>query len=568
MRMLGLTTNYFRLGLVLSMSILIGAASTLQAKWLTIHNDFYQYDQDGNKIQTRSGCLNKFNDRYYWYGSSMAGGFTDQTCYTSTDLLHWTYKGVVIKAPGTNRMDVLYNDSTKQYVMYLKTGGGSGCDLGIATCSTPDGQFALKGNYKVFGYQIGDPSVYKDDDGKAYFLFVWDSVPGANSGDKSEHAIALLSPDYLSLSQKLHVWHAGWREAPMMMRRHGIYYYLTSYTMWTQSTATQYYTAPSPSGPWTTRLVPMITPGNTANTSWDTQCDFVFTFKGPKDTVYMYCGDRWERPDPLRLGDYVWLPITFSPRDSVVVNYYQDWEVDPDAGIWRPFDYKRNLALHKTATASSTSGSNVANNVTDSTTWRNYTSTRWTSATSDPQWIQVDLGSAMSVNRVILKWDSAYAKAFKIQVSTDASAWTDVFSTAACGMRAVTDETFPAAAARYVRMYGTQRGNTAKGYSLFDFLVLNDSLTTETTFKAGKEPISSKALLTCQNNTIRYSVTSSNFVKLDVVDSRGKLVAVLVDGFKNAGDYKAALPGQLGSGMYIIRLTTGAKRAAVMKVRL
>jgi len=564
MRMTGLATNCHRWRLVALIFIVF--AMTSQAKWLTVHNDFEMYDLDGNAIQTRSGCLCKFNDTYYWYGS--ANGFTNQTCYASTDLLHWTNKGVVIKASGTNRMDVLYNDSTKQYVIYLKTQNGSNCDLGIATCSTPDGQFTLKGNNKVFGYQIGDPSVWKDDDGKAYFLFVWDSVPGANSGGVSEHALGVFSSDYLSLSKKLFVWHVGNREAPMMMKHHGIYYYLTSLTLWTESTATQYYTAPSPTGPWTTKLIPMITPGNTANNSWDTQCDFVFTFKGPQDTVYMYCGDRWEKPDPIRVGDYTWLPITFSPKDSVVVNYYQDWEVDPDAGKWRPLDLKRDLALHKTATASSTSGSNSANNVTDSSTWQNYTKTKWTSAASDPQWIMIDLGSPMQVNRVIIKWDSAYAKSFKIQTATDTATWKDVFSTTKAGLRCVTDETFPTTTARYVRMYGTQRGSTSGGYSMFEFMVLNDDETTVTTFKSGKSFIGSESFLTCKNNMVHFSMPSGDFVKLDVVDAHGRLVAVLVDGFRHVGDHEAVLPGTLSRGMYIIRLTTGAKRVATIQVRL
>lgn len=563
MRSHGTTTTFYRW--CLAVSILFGAATTSEAAWQTIHNDFYQYDLSGNSIQTRSGCLRKFADTYYWYGSS--NGFSNQTCYSSTDLRHWTYRGVAIVAGGTNRMDVIYNDSTRQYVMFLKTQNGSNCDMGIATSSTPQGPYTLRGNYKVFGYQIGDPSVYQDFDGKAYFLFVWDSVPGANSGGISEHAIASISSDYLSLSKKLFTWHVGNREAPMMMKHNGIYYYLTSLTLWTQSTATQYYTATNIAGPYTTTLKPMLTPGNTANNSWDTQCDFVFTFKGPGDTMFMYCGDRWERPDPLRLGDYVWLPINFSPKDSVIVNYYQDWEVDPDAGTWRPFDYNRNLAKRKTATASSVSGSNVANNVTDSASYTNYINTRWTSATSDPQWIQVDLGSSMNINRVILKWDSAYAKNFQIQTSTDASNWNTVFTSTTGGMRSVTDETFATTNARYVRMYGTTRGNTAKGYGLFDFMVLNDAATA-TTFKPGKSNITSEALLTCKNNTIYYSVPSGNFVKLEVVDARGKLMAVLVDGFKQAGDHKAALPGTLGRGMYIIRLTTGAKRLAAMQIRL
>jgi hypothetical protein len=548
-----------------ALTVLLGVAGSIQAKWLTIHNDFDQYDMDGNAIQTRSGCLCNFNGTYYWYGS--ANGFTDQKCYSSTDLLHWTYKGVSIKAPGTNRMDVLYNDSTKQYVMFLKTQNGTNCDLGYATCSTPDGQYVLKGNSKVFGSQIGDPSVWKDDDGKAYLLYVWDSIPSANSGDKSQHALAQFAPDYLSLSNKIMLWPVGSREAPMMMKHHGLYYYMTSLTLWITSTATQYYTAPAVTGPWTTKLVPMITPGNTKNNSWDTQCDYVFPFKGPKDTMYMYCGDRWERPDSARCGDYVWLPIKFSPKDSVIVDYYQDWEVDPDMGVWRPLDPARNLALHKTATASSASGSHAASNVTDSSTWQNYMKTRWTSEASDPQWIMVDLGVATEISRVILKWDSSYAKSFKIQVSTDNSSWKDVFSTTKNGARSVTDESFTSVSARYVRMYGTQRGNSSKGYSLFDFMVLNDSLKTPSLMEQHTEPVSAKHYLQYQGNRLWYTLPGSGMVKVDVVDLRGKTVNVLVNSFKQAGDYRVPLTSALGRGVYIVRISVNNHCLESLRIR-
>ncbi len=550
---------------------LVGFSLTTQGAWLTIHNDFYQYDQNGNSIQTRSGCLQKFNGVYYWYGCigkfGAPGFFNDQTCYSSTDLLHWTNEGIVLEASGTNRMDVLYNDSTEQYVMFLKTQVGDNCDLGIATCSTPNGKFEFKENKKVFGYQVGDPSVYKDDDGKAYYLFVWDSIPNANSGGISEHAIALLSPDYLSPAEKLFVWHRGSREAPMMMKHNGLYYYLTSLTLWTESTATQYYTAPKPAGPWTTELTPMITPGST--NSWDTQCDFVFPFKGTEDTVYMYCGDRWEKPDPFREGDYAWLPITFSDRDSVIVNYYQDWEVEPDLGLWRPIDEKRNLALRKTATASSENGSNTAGKVTDPSTWENYLNSKWVSASSDPQWITIDLGSSIEVNRVILKWDSSYAKSFKVQVSTDNSTWDDVFSTTKAGARSVTDETFPTTTARYVRMYGTERGNSAGGYSLFDFMVLNDSVPTAAKPSPPRKVSTSNDLsLAFRQGSIYYYVPSGSAVTLDIVDCRGKLITVLVNGFRHAGNHEAVFPGSLVGGAYLVRLTAGEKRVVTMQIKL
>jgi hypothetical protein len=281
----------------------------------------------------------------------------------------------------------------------------------------------------------------------------------------------------------------------------------------------------------------------------------------------MYCGDRWERPDSARCGDYVWLPIKFSPKDSVIVDYYQDWEVDPDMGTWRPLDPARNLALHKTATASSVSGSHAASNVTDSSTWQNYMKTRWTSDASDPQWVMVDLGSAMEVSRVILKWDSSYAKSFKIQVSTDNSSWNDIFSTTKNGARSVTDETFTPVSARYVRMYGTQRGNSSKGYSLFDFMVLNDSLKTPSLMKQPAEPVPLSHYLHRQGNKLRYILRGCGTVKVDVVDFRGKTVAVLANGFKQAGEHHVTLSSVLGSSLYIVRISVNNHCLESLRIR-
>ena len=56
-------------------------------------------------------------------------------------------------------------------------------------------------------------------------------------------------------------------------------------------------------------------------------------------------------------------------------------------------------------------------------------STRWSSAFSDPQWLQVDLGSTQSICQVTLAWEAAYGKAFQIQTSDDDATWTSIFST-------------------------------------------------------------------------------------------------------------------------------------------
>ena len=56
-----------------------------QSAWHTIHNDFYWVDQNGERVKTRSGCLTKFNDLYYWYGGTQANLHREQYCYTSPE---------------------------------------------------------------------------------------------------------------------------------------------------------------------------------------------------------------------------------------------------------------------------------------------------------------------------------------------------------------------------------------------------------------------------------------------------------------------------------------------------
>jgi chitinase len=120
------------------------------------------------------------------------------------------------------------------------------------------------------------------------------------------------------------------------------------------------------------------------------------------------------------------------------------------------------IAQGKPTTASSSeSATYPASAATDGNS-----STRWSSLFSDPQWIQVDLGSSYNVTQVTLSWEAAYGRSFQIQTSPDGSAWTTIFSTTtgAGGIQTLN----VTGTGRYVRMYGTARG-TAYGYSLWDF---------------------------------------------------------------------------------------------------
>ena len=123
------------------------------------------------------------------------------------------------------------------------------------------------------------------------------------------------------------------------------------------------------------------------------------------------------------------------------------------------------LSQGKPATASSTeaAGAYAASEAVDGNT-----GTRWSSAFSDPQWLQVDLGTSQSITRVELNWETAAAKAYQIQVSDNASSWTNIYSTTTStgGNQSLT----VSGKGRYVRMYGTQR-TTGYGYSLWEFKV-------------------------------------------------------------------------------------------------
>jgi Exo-beta-D-glucosaminidase Ig-fold domain/F5/8 type C domain len=88
-----------------------------------------------------------------------------------------------------------------------------------------------------------------------------------------------------------------------------------------------------------------------------------------------------------------------------------------------------DLALNKTATASSVDDpSRGPGNAVDGNP-----STRWSSAYEDNQWIQVDLGSVVTFDQVVIVWESADALSYAIQVSDDGTTWTDVESVLAGG---------------------------------------------------------------------------------------------------------------------------------------
>ena len=107
-----------------------------------------------------------------------------------------------------------------------------------------------------------------------------------------------------------------------------------------------------------------------------------------------------------------------------------------------------NRSLSATATASSTNGSNTASKSKDGDT-----GTKWQAGTKGPnEWLKMDYGSSITVNRMIIKDDGNISSAITIQYSDDASSWTAVSGSGITESPNNTfDITFTSASHRYFR---------------------------------------------------------------------------------------------------------------------
>ncbi|HEX4728151.1 MAG TPA: discoidin domain-containing protein, partial [Jatrophihabitans sp.] len=199
-----------------------------------------------------------------------------------------------------------------------------------------------------------------------------------------------------------------------------------------------------------------------------------------------------------------------------------------------------NAALGAAATASSTGGSMTAGKAID-----NKTSTRWASLASDPQWLQLDFGSRPNVCQVSLNW-AAYASAFSVQISDDATRWTTLTTTGASSNTVQTLSVF--GTGRYLRMYGTARGVSSTGYSLKEFQVF-----TQPSQPPAFTSASTATFVVGQASS--FTVTTSGIPTVTLIAESGSLPAGL--SFTDNGNGTATIAGApTGSGgSYPVTLT-------------
>ncbi len=101
------------------------------------------------------------------------------------------------------------------------------------------------------------------------------------------------------------------------------------------------------------------------------------------------------------------------------------------------------------------------------------TTTRWASVEgADPQWLRIDLGQSAAIHRVLLNWEAAYAKKYRIEVSDDGTNFTA--ATTVDNGDGKTDDLTVNAHGRYVRFVGVTRA-TSYGYSLWEMQVFGST---------------------------------------------------------------------------------------------
>ena len=309
------------------------------------------HDTDGNIINASDGGMIFDDGKYYWYGQAMrpigfgtkgeGGQVTDKgvVMYSSENLTDWKYEGIILAVSDDEgsplrspmrleRPKIIYNDKTKQYVLwchYIKypgdhTFGEGGGEAGVAVSDKVTGPYRFLGTLRPIndGGMVRDCTLFKDDDGTAYFIYDRDET--FDLPTRCIHAVKL-SDDYLTPTDEyVRIDAAYRREAPAVIKRGGYYYMITSdMTAWEANKA-KYFRSTSILGEWEDMGDPYT--ADTEQNSFMSQTTYAFKIEGNNEFVHM--AERHNKENFLHCS-YVWLPITFND-DRLTIDYIEEFK--------------------------------------------------------------------------------------------------------------------------------------------------------------------------------------------------------------------------------------------------
>lgn len=304
-------------------------------------------DTSGVPINAHGGGVIFFEGKYYWYGEHKLEGKSEAQfadggihCYSSADLMNWKDEGVVLSVDFKNdksdltygcileRPKVVYNEKNKQFVayfkLYLKGVGYETSNVGVAVADKPNGPFTYHHKFHGGGSPngSGDFSMFRDDDGSLYHLTV-------RKPDKA-FVIGRLDSDYyypegdytICKGIELHT------EAPVVIKRKGVYHLLGSGSSGWKPNAARYYTSENILGEWTNHGNPCRGYNKIDSVgiekTFGGQSSYIIPVHGIKD-AYIAMFDIW-RPENPFTGRYIWLPIDFTDG-KMSITWQDSWMI-------------------------------------------------------------------------------------------------------------------------------------------------------------------------------------------------------------------------------------------------
>ena len=203
--------------------------------------------------------------------------------------------------------------------------------LCIASCDTPDGDFVYHGTFKPYGEDSRDCTLFRDDDGKVYFI--------SAARDNSDTHVYRLSSDYLNCDKYCgSLWQGEYREAPAVFKRNGEYYMINSYCTGWEPNQGKFSRSHEIADNWQE----LSDFGD--NTTFDSQPAFVLRIIRHGVEEFLYFGDRWcykslalgvsvgdDTIDYYTRSSYVVLRITFDTKGNPRIRWKDDFTLD-DAG--------------------------------------------------------------------------------------------------------------------------------------------------------------------------------------------------------------------------------------------
>lgn len=359
-------------------------------------------DNNGNAIQAHGGGIlyDEKTKTYYWYGEHKGyenvptGAETGNPgigigCYSSKDLLNWTYEGVAL--PVFNNPQLVDGTTTDDDVpMYVSeesdTYKNSPLPEFEGTASNYNG--LMKSPYASLSALNSDEyidelnALYENDNltfeekQQMYREFNWNRVVERpkviyndatayvvySSEENATTIIHKLNDEYTGLSGDLEdisqntpanftegvdyvrVFAGQYREAPAMFKDGDTYYLITSgQSGWNPNPCQYSYVEGDIFGEWAPNkkfAVNDIPYGTQQETTFRSQSTFVLPVRDADGNVipgkFVYMGDRWFREN-LQDSRYIWLPLNFNGETHEITMEWQDeWSFEDLIGDYEP----------------------------------------------------------------------------------------------------------------------------------------------------------------------------------------------------------------------------------------